>query len=128
MAKILVVDDQVSVARSTQMVLESMGHQVAVAHSAEEAEALAVEQQPDLLIVDVMMPEGTEGFHLVWKLRQTAEAAVRDVPIIMATGIHEHTELRFYPESSDGTYKAGEFLPVQGGWTSRYRWRRSAPA
>ena len=114
MAKILVVDDQVSVARSTQIALAGMGHEVTVAHSAEEAEALAVEQQPDLLIVDVMMPEGTEGFHLVWKLRQAAEAAVRDVPIIMATGIHEHTELRFYPESSDGTYKAGEFLPVQG--------------
>jgi response regulator RpfG family c-di-GMP phosphodiesterase len=31
----------------------------------------------------------------------------------MLTAIHERTELRFYPDSSDGTYKAGEYLPVQ---------------
>jgi len=32
----------------------------------------------------------------------------------MATGIHEQTELRFYPDKSDGTYQPGEFLPIQG--------------
>ena len=60
------------------------------------------------------MPTGTEGFHVVWKVRQLEDEHLRDVPIIMATGIHEHTELRFYPENTDGTYKPGEFLPVQG--------------
>ncbi len=96
------------------MALEGMGHEVLLAHCREDGEALACAEQPDLMIVDVMMPDGTEGFHLVWALRQSAEPAVRDVPIIMATGIHEHTELRFYPEQSDGTYQPGEFLPVQG--------------
>jgi len=38
---------------------------------------------------------------------------LKDTPIIMLTGIHNHTELRFYPESTDGTYQAGEYLPVQ---------------
>jgi hypothetical protein len=32
----------------------------------------------------------------------------------MATGIHGTTEMRFYPEQTDGTYQPGEFLPVQG--------------
>ena len=32
----------------------------------------------------------------------------------MVTGIHHTTELRFYPDQSDGTYGPGEFLPVQG--------------
>jgi CheY-like chemotaxis protein len=113
-ARILVVDDQPSVARTTQLALEAMGHQVSVAGSAEEALQVACAEPPDLLIVDVMMPEGTEGFHLVWELRRAEAPAVREVPIIMATGIHEHTELRFYPDRTDGTYQPGEFLPVQG--------------
>ena len=36
------------------------------------------------------------------------------LPIIIASGIHGETELRFYPDKTDGTYQPGEFLPVQG--------------
>jgi hypothetical protein len=32
----------------------------------------------------------------------------------MLTAIHSTTRLRFYPDSSDGTYQAGEYLPVEG--------------
>ena len=31
----------------------------------------------------------------------------------MVTGIHETTNMRFYPDETDGTYLPGEFLPVQ---------------
>ncbi len=113
MAKILVVDDQPNIVRTLQVALESQGYEVLTAGSREEAEAVAVADKPDLMIVDVMMPEGTEGFHLVWKIRQMEDEALSSVPIIMVTGIHETTELRFYPDQTDGTYEPGEFLPVQ---------------
>ncbi len=113
MAKILIVDDQPNIVRTVQVALESQGYEVLTAGSKEEAEAVAVADKPDLMIVDVMMPEGTEGFHLVWKIRQMEDEALSSVPIIMATGIHETTELRFYPDQTDGTYEPGEFLPVQ---------------
>jgi len=35
------------------------------------------------------------------------------VPIVVLSAIHEQTDLRFYPDSDDSTYKAGEYLPVQ---------------
>ena len=113
MAKIVVVDDDPKIVRVVQIALEASGHEVFTANSKEEGEAMAVASKPDLMIVDVMMPAGTEGFHLVWRMRQMEEQALRDVPIIMATGIHDTTELRFYPDQSDGTYEPGEFLPVQ---------------
>ncbi len=113
MAKILVVDDDPKITRVIQVALQTQGHETLTANSKEEAEAVAVAEKPDLMIVDVMMPEGTEGFHLVWKIRQMEDEALRNVPIIMATGIHETTELRFYPDQADGTYEPGEFLPVQ---------------
>jgi len=113
MAKILVVDDEPIVCQAYQLALQASGHEVVTAGSKEEGEAAAVEHKPDLMIVDVMMPEGTEGFHLVWKIRQLEDKSVRGVPIVMATGIHQTTDLRFYPDQSDGTYKPGEYLPVQ---------------
>ena len=112
-AKILVVDDDQSIVRAVQLALQANGYEVLTANSREDGEAAAMAGKPDLMIVDVMMPEGTEGFHLVWKIRQAEDEKVRDVPIIMSTGIHETTSLRFYPDQTDGTYQPGEFLPVQ---------------
>lgn len=113
MAKILVVDDEPRVAQAVQLALEAKGHEVVTANSKEEAETVVLDYKPDLMLVDVMMPGGTEGFHLVWKIRQMEDEAVRGVPIVMVTGIHQTTKLRFYPDQSDGTYKPGEYLPVQ---------------
>ena len=113
MAKILVVDDDPSIVRVVQLALQAKGYEVLTANSREEGEAAAVAGKPDLMIVDVMMPEGTEGFHLVWKIRQAKDEKLRDVPIIMSTGIHSTTNIRFYPDETDGTYAPGEFLPVQ---------------
>jgi len=114
MAKILVVDDDPRIVQAVKLALEASGHEVVAANSKEEGEAAVVAAKPELMIVDVMMPEGTEGFHLVWKIRQMEDESVRNVPIIMSTGIHQTTELRFYPDQSDGTYEPGEYLPVQG--------------
>jgi two-component system, OmpR family, response regulator RpaA len=103
MAKILVVDDDPSVARVIQLALQAKGHEVLTAHSMEEGEAAAVENIPDLMIVDVMMPRKTEGFHLVMNIRKS-ESEFRNVPIIMVTAIHEDPGWAYGPS---------EFLPVQ---------------
>jgi CheY-like chemotaxis protein len=113
MAKILVVDDDPKIAQAMQLALETKGYEVVTANSKEAGIAAATEHKPQLMIVDVMMPLGTEGFHLVWEMRQLEDELLKNVPIIMATGIHETTPLRFYPEQTDGTYKPGEYLPVQ---------------
>ncbi len=113
MAKILVVEDQDNIRKLIRINLERAGHEVCEADSKDGGLAMAQDERPDLIVLDVMMPKGTEGFQFVWELRNNADAPLKDVPIVMMTGIHDHTELRFYPESEDGTYKAGEYLPVQ---------------
>ncbi len=113
MAKILVVDDDPKITRATQLALETQGHEVVTAGSKEAGKAAALDCKPEMMIIDVMMPEGTEGFYLVWEMRQVEDESLKNVPIIMMTGIHETTNLRFYPDQSDGTYGPGEYLPVQ---------------
>jgi CheY-like chemotaxis protein len=112
-AKILIVDDDRDLVETLKLVFTRQGYAVVAAYDAKQGTDAVVAERPDLIILDVMMPRGTEGFHFVWWLRQKPESYFRDVPIVMLTAIHEKTLLRFYPVSGDGTYRAGEYLPVQ---------------
>jgi CheY-like chemotaxis protein len=113
-AKILVVDDDPDIVEAMRLVLEGKSHEVATAASAEEAETQTTTFRPDLILLDIMMPEGTEGFQFVWKLRNQLPQEVRETPVVVLSAIHSKVDLRFYPEESDGTYEPGEYLPVQG--------------
>ena len=112
-AKILIVDDDRDLVASLRLLLERAGYLVCDAAGPGEGLEKVERERPDLILLDVMMPGATEGFHFVWKLRRRGEAYFRDVPIVMLTAIHDRTDLRFYPESGDGSYRAGEYLPVQ---------------
>lgn len=112
-AKILLVDDDQDLVAALRIVLEGAGYQVLTAYDAHEGRTRLDEDRPDLVVLDVMMPDATEGFHFVWQLRRQDDKYFRTVPIIILTAIHDRTELRFYPDAGDGTYEAGEYLPVQ---------------
>ena len=65
---ILVVDDEINIAATLALILQSRGYSVAVAYSGEQALDLAATQPPDMLISDVVMP-GIDGFQLAIKLK-----------------------------------------------------------
>ena len=77
--KILIVDDDPGVTRLVQVNLESVGHNVTIAESAEIALETLRAKQPDLIILDVMLP-GMDGFELCQRIR-----SVSTIPIIMLT-------------------------------------------
>ena len=111
--KILIVDDDKDLVAVLRVAIESRGYRVTSAHDLLTGLQAADDQRPDCIVLDIMMPHATEGFHFVWRLRQMKDAYFKDVPILVLSAIHEKTDLRFYPDSSDGSYQAGEFLPVQ---------------
>jgi len=111
---VLIVDDDADTAEAIQIVLDGAGYHTRVAPDAQDAFRQVGEQRPDLILLDIMMPSGTEGFHFVWDLRRDPDPARGNIPIIVLTAIHRTTRLRFYPDQGDGTYAPGEFLPVQG--------------
>ncbi len=109
--KILLVDDDADLVETLRLVLESNGYTVVAAHDAVSGLQQIGAERPDLILLDVMMPESTEGFSLLWKLRQSDEQYRRDVPVIMMTAIQERTGLRFHPEQDP--HKPGELVPAQ---------------
>jgi len=66
---ILVVDDNIDAARSLAMLLETLGHRVAVAENARRALEKADEATPDIYILDIGLPDMT-GYELVGRLKQ----------------------------------------------------------
>jgi len=113
MAKILVVDDDFGIMRSTQLVLEAKGYEVLTADSEDTGREMAEKGKPDLMIVDVMMPDGMEGFRLVEFVRKSKEEALKNIPIIMLTGVHDATSFRFVPEGGDISDAGEDFANVQ---------------
>jgi CheY-like chemotaxis protein len=112
--KVLLADDDRDLLEVLRLVLEGRQYHVVTEAEAARVEDVVERERPDVIVLDVMMPEATEGFHIVWRLRRRPEAYFQDVPIIILSAIHQKTPLRFYPDAGDGTYTAGEFLPVQG--------------
>ena len=114
MARILCVDDDSNILAGLNRALSRIGHEVLTASSMEDALATCQEHRPDLLILDVMMPEKTDGFHVVWQLRAMDDDALANTPVIMASAIHDEVETRFDPDPSQGALDPANFLPVQG--------------
>ena len=92
------------------MFLESRGFEVATAGNPKEGLQKLVEERADAVVLDIMMPDGTEGFHWLWSLRRHPDAAVRDVPVVVVSSIHSATGMRFQEGESDET---GSYLPAQ---------------
>ena len=81
-AKLLIVDDTPANLSLLYKLLEPMGCRVSVANSGEKALQVAENLQPDLILLDVMMP-GMDGFSTCRQLRESV--ATRDTPVIFIT-------------------------------------------
>lgn len=79
MAVILVVDDDSSITDVCTIVLESKGHLVLSAHYREDGMRLALEQDPDLILLDVKMEREDDGVLMAYELRSEGFNA----PIVM---------------------------------------------
>ena len=79
---ILVVDDDPDVRVFLEVTLDVAGYGLSFATNGEEAVACAVEEQPDLILMDVMMPQ-VDGFEAVRRLRQ--DGRVSHIPVILVT-------------------------------------------
>lgn len=80
--KILIVDDDLEIIESVKYAMEGEGYQVVVARDGNQGLALAEREDPDLMILDMMMPKRS-GFLVLEKLRRTREVPL---PVIMITG------------------------------------------
>lgn len=109
-ARVLVIDDDADVLATTRLFLESRGHEVLVAAGPEQGMQQLESGKPDVVVLDIMMPHSTEGFHWLWNVRRHPDKAIREVPVIVVSSIHQTTSMRFREGEADET---GDYLPAQ---------------
>lgn len=87
--KVLVVDDSRTVVHSLRSMLEQDGYSVIEAYDGMSAIELAKTQQPDLILMDVIMP-GLNGFQATRKIRK--DLSTHTIPIIIISATEQPTE------------------------------------
>lgn len=85
-AKILLIDDDPDFVEATRIVLESAGYQVSTAYTGKEGLAKVRAEPPDLIILDIIMPEG-DGFMVCEELKRDPELS--SIPVMMLTSLSE---------------------------------------
>ena len=86
MNKILVVDDDIAINELIKINLELHGYKVIQAFDGTSAFAIAKQELPELIVLDVMMPE-VDGFTVAQRIRQSDE--ISDTPILMLTALSQ---------------------------------------
>ncbi len=82
MAKILLVDDEPEIVILTRMMLEKEGHEVIVAKNGAECFERLNTETPDLILLDIMMPED-DGWEICRKIK--GDEKTRGIPVAMFT-------------------------------------------
>src|SRR6056300_343965 len=83
--RILLVDDDAEIIESMRTVLEAKGHTVLIARDGNQGVALAEREQPDLVVLDMMMPKRS-GFLVLERLRRTRPVPMRVIMITANEG------------------------------------------
>ena len=85
-ARILIVDDERQNRRLLEIMLGPEGFELLTAASGEEALALVARQNPDLILLDIMMP-GMDGYRVVCEIK--GDPATRNIPIIIVSALDD---------------------------------------
>ncbi len=110
MAKILVVDDDPLVTGLVKINLELGGFEVEEAWGGEEALQIIEERVPDLVLLDVMMPE-LDGWDLLRMLR--SNPTTKDLPVVLLTAkVQERDVAKGWQMGADG-YISKPFNPLE---------------
>lgn len=97
MAVVLVVDDEHGIAEILEAMIEEEGHRVFTAENGGIGLKLMVEERPDLIFTDTMMP-GTDGPAMVRAM--SADPRLRELPVVAMSAMPEEQVGSGYPRYS----------------------------
>ncbi len=81
-SRILIIDDEPSVRESLQGILEDEGYQIFEAESGENGLEQLTSAEPDLILLDILMPDGIDGLETLRRIKQISP----DTPVILMSG------------------------------------------
>jgi DNA-binding response OmpR family regulator len=114
-AKILVVDDDPDMREALQMILESADYTVVSAEDGEQCLSMLKQEQPDLLILDLLMPR-MDGFEVCKALKDPRYAKFARMPIILLSSVQAGVSQRRYELETGVQLDVDDYVekPIEG--------------
>jgi CheY-like chemotaxis protein len=109
-AKILIVDDEPAIRFLITATLEDEGYELFEAADGHEAAKMVGQVQPDLIILDVMMP-GITGYELCTQLKR--DPATQNIIIIMLTAKGQEQDRLFSQQAGADCFLRKPFSPME---------------
>ena len=106
-ARILLIDDDIDFVEATKTILESKLYKVMVAHEGDEGLRKAREENPDLIILDVIMPV-KDGFTAAEQLKKDPQLS--KIPVLMLTAFAAMSGQTSIPVSRGFTLETEDYI------------------
>jgi len=87
--KILLVEDDSMIVEMYKLRFEEEGYEVLVTEKGSEALALVEQQKPDIILLDIILPE-IDGFAVLQTLK--ADSANKDIPVLLLTNLGQESD------------------------------------
>jgi CheY-like chemotaxis protein len=108
--RILVVEDQDSIRRMIEALVQGRGHKVTAVSSGAKAIDVALVEPPDLVLLDLMMPGQYDGFEVCRRLR--ADATTKTIPIFVITAMDDDGARARATEAGATAFFTKPFSPI----------------
>ncbi len=108
MKKVLVVEDHPDMLEVLTMQMEAVGFAVISANNGKQGVAKAIEEKPNLILMDIMMPvmDGREATRIIRSKKKT-----KNIPILATTGLFRESDLNECIEAGCNDYIVKPFVP-----------------
>jgi CheY-like chemotaxis protein len=108
MAKIVAVDDSVADLKLEESILSGAGHRVSICLNGEGIEALVAAEQPDLILLDVVMPQ-RNGYEILRKLRR--DDSSKHIPVCIISSKDAPTDIEWGKRQGANDYLPKPYTP-----------------
>jgi CheY-like chemotaxis protein len=111
MSRILIIEDQADIRRLISWALKRSQHEIFEAATGPEGLDAVARNRPDLILLDVMMPGGLDGYQVCTKLK--ADATTRDIPVMMLTAKAYASDREACTQVGASAFLAKPFSPAE---------------
>jgi CheY-like chemotaxis protein len=111
MNRILIIEDQSDIRRLIRWTLEFEDYEIHEAANGPDGLTAAKSLQPDLILLDVMMPGGLDGFQVCTQLK--ADPALAATPVVILTARSQERDRQAGERAGANAFLAKPFSPMQ---------------
>jgi DNA-binding response OmpR family regulator len=108
--RILVVEDQDSIRRMIEALVQARGYQVTAVPSGTKAIDVAMTEPPDLVLLDLMLPGQYDGFEVCRRLR--SDPGTKNVPVVIISALDDAESRAKASEAGANAYYTKPFSPI----------------